>query len=170
MKTKYLLYLTLFLTLFAGSAAANETSADKNVSYLFIQSAKSGTLQPTNQTGVYKLTLYKVTPYVTYFSDRPSRITGLMPTDMFLKEWKKGFAKDAPNVGVEGVKIHSIFEKKDISSVLVLSNPNYDAKKSELTYTAKFLPGNTDNSKNMIKLKNVALFIDNVSEWCFSCV
>lgn len=160
--------------LFTSSAWANVTVDNKNVSYLFIQLARSGTLQPTAQKGVYKLTLYDVMPYVTYFSSRPNRITGLMPTEKFLKEWQNktnGFTNDAPNVGVEGVKIHHIIEKQDVSSVLVLSNPSYNTKKAQLTYTAKFLSADSaDAPQGPIKLENVALFIDNVTQWCFSCV
>lgn len=177
---KYVLVSALFVLAGTAAAATNEATAtpaatvNKNANYLFIQGAKSAELQPADATtGTYTLTLTGVRPYVTYFSDRPNRISGLLKTEKFMGEWtkdgKSSFLKDAPNVGLEGTKMHGIIGTEDKSVILVLSNPTYDSKKDTATYTAKLLEnGKAIMSNKPIKLKNVELFFDSLN-MCFGC-
>jgi len=138
--------------------------------YLFLQNASSGILKATKEHGTYQLVLQNVQPNVTYFSDRPNRITGSITLDTFLKEWQKknGFKTDAPNVGIEGIKLHAFSRDQEVSVIMILSNPIYDKKSNSLTYTARALNTNESDIKDNIKLSNIALFIDNFGS-CPSC-
>ncbi len=174
---QYCLLLTLLfpLSTFANVEAPAQTkSINKNESYLFIQLASEGILKPLkNSPSMYQLKLIGVQPYVTYFTDRPNRITGLLATTKFLRIWKENFnnnfRQDAPNVGVSGIKFHGIFRKQDVDFVLVLSQPFYNAKNNTMTYLATAL---TNNKKALpikpITFGNVALFFDDTG-WCPSC-
>ncbi|BCA94133.1 hypothetical protein TUM19329_04940 [Legionella antarctica] len=174
---KRLLINSVVLVFFLISCTAFASSKHRDVSvppnYMFLQNAKLGILKSTKKQGIYQLILTNVQPYVTYFSDRPNRITGLMSIDNFLKEWQSnvtsGFKKDAPNVGIEGIKLNAFSRSQPISVVMVLSNPIYDKKANTLTYTAheldaKYAPVVKDGTK----LENIALFIDNIGS-CPSC-
>ncbi|MCK4869533.1 MAG: hypothetical protein KAS93_00310 [Gammaproteobacteria bacterium] len=133
---------------------------------LFVQTAQSGTVtKMSNYPNKYKLQLNNVTGYVTYFSDRPNRITGLMTTNDFVTYWNKGassFAKDNPNAGLESVTINSLKKTKNVSFVFEISNPIYNHKNRTITYTAKPLNKNIRITKP-IKLGYTSIFIDDVS-------
>lgn len=140
--------------------------------YLFLQNAQSGVLKSTPTQGIYQLTLQGLQPYVTYFSDRPNRITGLMTIDTFLKEWqgnvKSGIKTVAPNVGIEGIKLHAFSRNQEVSFIMVLSNPIYDKKSNTMTYTAHPLKAQGTTNKDNIELHDIALFIDDFGS-CPSC-
>lgn len=161
--------LLFFCSVFA-YANPSDTSTQKN--YLFLQTAKTGLLKPTQVPGIYQLALKDISPYVTYFTDRPNRMTGLLPMERFLEIWqsnaKNGFKADAPNVAVEGIKLHAVSKDQTIGLVVVLSKPIYDRKTKTLTYTAQALNHEKITFNHNIKLENVALFVDNIAS-CPSC-
>ena len=158
--------IALILGLVTISASANSDS-----NYLFIQNAKSAELIPTAKPGTYQLKLLNIEPYISYFSDRPNRITGLMPITKFLNNWKlnnpNSFSHDAPNAGFEGVKMHSWSFGKDIKLIISLNKPVYDSTEKTLTYTVHSLPNNNFDLTKPNKLANVSLFID--SGFCPCC-
>jgi hypothetical protein len=99
------------------SAASNSTTP----SFLFVQSAASGTL--TQQDGTYKLTLDDVSSTTVSFTDRPQRVVDKIPTHDFINEWTVGsdsFASDPPN----GALVIYEGSMEDIL-VLELRNPLY---------------------------------------------
>ena len=136
----------------------------KNVSMLFVQTAHAGKITQASKNN-YRVVLKDVSPYVTYFSDRPNRITGVMPLQKFLKVWDKGsdsLSIDHPNVGIQAILDATEPQQNNqmITSILTLSNPRYDAENKTLTYDAKTL--NKNESIPNQQLKYVALFIDNL--------
>ncbi|KTC81676.1 hypothetical protein [Legionella brunensis] len=163
----------LFLGCCTAFAANKQTNiAAHSTNFMFLQNAETGVLKLTPQEGSYQLVLQNVQPYVTYFSDRPKRMTGLMSIESFLKEWqsntKNGFKNDAPNVGIEGIKLHAFSNGQTVSVVMVLSNPIYDKNANTLTYMAHELNTKEGEIKKDIKLNNLVLFIDNIDS-CPSC-
>ena len=72
---------------------ATEASGTPALSVLFVQNGTGGTLSETT------LTLTGVSSQTGYFSDRPYRFAGQMPTEEFIALWVEGetFAEDAPN-------------------------------------------------------------------------
>ncbi len=65
--------------------ATPEATTSENPTFLFVQLADSGTWMPnTDVEGRYFLTLRGTGEQTLYFSDRPDRIVGAMPTDRFL--------------------------------------------------------------------------------------
>ena len=64
-----------------------------------------------------QLTLDGIAPTTLYFSDRPERITGHVPTEEFLDSWGEGddsFAGDPPNA------VLSIFSEDEVNDVVVV--------------------------------------------------
>jgi hypothetical protein len=64
-----------------------------------------------------RLTLNGIAPTTLYFSDRPERITGHIPTQEFFDSWGEGddsFAGDPPNA------VLSIFSEEEVSDVVVV--------------------------------------------------
>jgi hypothetical protein len=82
---------------------------------LFVQSA--GGMAYSN--GV--LTLSQLAPTTLFFSDRPDRVAGHVPSEEFVASWDKGpdsFSKDPPNA------VLSIFDGDEVDEVvLVLREP-----------------------------------------------
>lgn len=170
---KVLLSLFLLATALTVSATPAPAAVTKKpaVNLLFVQIAKRGVLTPIkDKPGQYLLKLKGVDEYVQYFSDRPTRITGLYPTSKFISQWEEGkkagsFNKMPPNAAMSAIELH-LLKNKLVNVVVQLSAPSYNAQKRSLTYTVTILPG----EKNQVPMKNlehVALFIDS---FCASCV
>lgn len=112
---------------------------------LFVQTAHS------MRYGDGMVTLEGLAPTTLFFSDRPDRVTGHIPSREFVESWDKGpdsFAANPPNA------VLSIFHPDDVSDIVVeLKDPMLVG--SELTYTVEILDGEIPASGGPI-----ALFID----------
>jgi len=110
--------------------------SEGEAAYLFVQAGfTSGTLA-ANSDGTYALTLLNAPAQTIYFSDRPNRIVGAMPTERFLEAL--GFdPADPPNAALV---IQVDTENTDVI-MFELTAPVYDADRASLTYTATLLEG-----------------------------
>ena len=86
--TNVLLAITLFT---ASSLALASTQAEapksKSIAAQFVQTAKSATIASIAEAkGEYEITLTNVDPYVSFFSDRPERVTGMLPLAEFIND------------------------------------------------------------------------------------
>jgi len=112
--------------------AAEQAESKDKVEYLFVHSAHAAFLRDGT------LTLSGINPATLYFSDRPERIVGHVPTDVFVDQWDKGkdnFAADPPNAALS---ILSGGEPQEI--VVVLKAPRL--KSGNLVYDVDVLEGN----------------------------
>ncbi len=112
--------------------AADKTETKGKVEYLFVHSAHAAFLRDGT------LTLSGINPANIYFSDRPERIVGHVPTDVFVDQWDKGednFAANPPNAALS---ILSGGEPQEI--VVVLKAPRLKA--GNLLYNVEVLEGN----------------------------
>ncbi len=130
--------------------AAQETEQDekkKIVEYLFVQNAAKVSLKD----GV--LTLHDVNGSTLYFSDRPDRIVGHMPTAEFVKTWAEGtdsFKDDPPNAALS-----VLGDKEPRQFIVELKSPRL--KDGNLIYDVVVLEG--DKSANGAEC---SLFIDTI--------
>lgn len=100
---------------------------------LFVQNAHGVSLKDG------KLRLKRVGASTVFFSDRPQRIAGHVPTAVFIGHWGEGgkdsFAADPPNGAV------SILEGEELQEIVVeLMNPRWES--TDLIYDVKVLEGN----------------------------
>jgi hypothetical protein len=125
-------------------------------SLLFVQMAqKIDYKKSDSQSGV--ITLYDVPPQTMFFTDRPNRVVGNVPTSAFVSKWTtdrgpNGFASNPPNAAV------TVFQSDGAKTAIVeLRNPRLDGNK--LSYDVKVLQGigSTQPAEGV-------LFIDNFSE------
>ena len=140
--------------------ADHPVKSSKPLKLLFIQTARSGKLIATGSRKKYTLVLSQLNPYVTYFADRPKRITGVMPLSTFIQHWSQGtnsFAFDKPNVGLEGVLSDSTHSAQYLFK---MSDPRYNIKTKTMHYTMVALPNQRPINKNQMDFSHVALFID----------
>jgi hypothetical protein len=124
------------------SALAQAKEAD----FLFVQNAKSMAYDKG------KLTLKGISPVTIFFTDRPERIAGNMPTRVFVPFWSEGkdsFSKDNPNANL------SILEKDRALADIVVTLSHPVLKGEDLSYDVKVLEGNMP-----AKGGPVSLFID----------
>lgn len=140
--------------------------------FLFVQLADSGSWAPKpDADGVYLLTLRGTGEQTLYFSDRPDRIVGTVPTDQFLETL--GFTPvNPPNAAVV---VTTPEGGRDVL-VVELLNPVYTPSEDEdgdetLTYEAIVLSGyegaglaewtpQVDDDALPLEFENVSLFID----------
>lgn len=135
--------------------------------FLFVQTAKTATIKAVpNQTGVYDLALVSSSPFITYFSDRPMRVTGSVSCVDFEKKWPVKFKQAAPNADIVGVT-HHFLERHYANYTVVLSGMHYDAATQTTHYIMHVLPKNGKPMPNDLKLYDAALFIDGV---CWTCI
>jgi hypothetical protein len=143
------LALTLPLAALAAGekGAPDKAGSDKKVEMLFVQTAKSASLEGG------KLTLEGVSPTTVFFSDRPSRIAGHLATAEMLPLWTEGkdsFTKDPPNATL------STFsgDGKVANVVVELRKPVLEGDR--MTYDVRVLQGKMPEGA----AEGVSLFID----------
>ncbi len=115
--------------------AALAQSAAKEADFLFVQNARYMIYDRKSD----KLTLQGISPVTVFFTDRPERIAGNMPTRVFVPFWSEGkdsFAKDNPNANL------SILEKDKVVADIVVTIGRPVLKGEDLTYHVKVLEGN----------------------------
>jgi hypothetical protein len=153
---KKISYLLLTVCLLNTSAYALTKTIATNV--VFVQNAKSAELsKEVGQPGSYHLTLHKPDAFVSYFSDRPQRVTGLLASQKFLNLWdlssKAHFKQNPPNAALES---------KNANLIGTLTKPEYNQKTGDISY--RFTPLNT--AKVVATHKNLGytvLFVDDIS-------
>jgi hypothetical protein len=101
---------------------------------LFVQAFRAGTLTPDpDESGVYTLSLEGSLSDTVYFSDRPARRVGLIPTAVLLEQL--GFTPaDPPNAAL----VAQTAEGEDIL-VVELMNPRFDEAAETLAYDVRLL-------------------------------
>jgi hypothetical protein len=110
-------------------------AGEADVVYLFIQSFASGTWQPKeDEEGVFLLTLNDIGAETIYFSDRPARQVGLMPTGEFLDSL--GFTPANPPNAALATETET--GERDVL-VIELFAPVYAEAEGTLTYEAVLL-------------------------------
>jgi hypothetical protein len=109
------------------------TAQTTQASLLFVQTAQ----KIDYKDGV--MTLHDVPSQTIFFTDRPNRVVGNLPTNAFVAKWTtdkgpNGFASNPPNAAV------TVFQPDGIRTAVVeLSNPRLDG--SKLSYNVKVLQG-----------------------------
>jgi hypothetical protein len=132
-------------------AAKLATAQPQPASLLFVQTAE----KIDYKNGV--MTLTGVPAQTMFFTDRPHRVVGNLPTDRFVAKWTtdrgpNGFASNPPNAAV------TVFEPGGAKSAIVeLTNPRLDG--NNLSYNVKVLQGIGPAQPAM-----GVVFIDNFSE------
>lgn len=152
------------------SFALAENTSDKTsiktetpaISLQFVQTASAGILKRTStNSNQYYLTLYRINPYISYFSERPEHINGVVPFENFINAWPVGennYNDNPPNAVITAAKINN---ENNISSqyfLVSLSQPSFDSK----TMSAQYLVTPIGSQRiliNEIKLDYVTLFI-----------
>ncbi len=136
------------------SLSATAFAAEKPARFLFVQSAQAMTFADGT------LTLQNVAPVTIFFSDRPKRVAGHLPTRAFIANWSKGtnsFKKDPPNATL------SVFNPKAPVTVAVmeLTDPNLEG--GNLSFKVKMISG-----KLPAKAGENSLFIDAADGGCWA--
>ncbi|HEY7034032.1 MAG TPA: hypothetical protein VH482_22030 [Thermomicrobiales bacterium] len=108
---------------------------DKPVSHLFVQSFQGGALAPKpGAADTYTLTLTEGLGQTVYFSDRPERQFGAVPTGRFLQNFPFG-ADNPPNAALV---LEAGPGDNDVV-VMELTSPAYDEATRTATYEATLL-------------------------------
>jgi len=164
--------LVICTLLLANTAIASEavtTKSKQPIDVSYVQTSPSTDVKPIpGQNDSYVIKLKNVTPYITYFSDRPNRIIGQLETVSFVNKWQTGsdsFSKDAPNAVLSGV-VKGWTKNHTVNIVVELTQPVYDVKDQTLSYHAHVLRDASTPEINFKKLYYTSLFIDDV---CISC-
>lgn len=143
-----------FLAICLFWSAASSFAQEQKTELLFVQSAGS----MSYSDGV--LTLKDVAPLTVFFSDRPQRVAGHMPTKAFMQHWatgKNSFEKDPPNATL------SVFHQNApaTDAVVELTSPKVDG--SDISFRVKVLSGNVPAQGG-----EASLFIDADDGGCWA--
>ena len=138
------------VTSLAAAAPSTNSTDHSKPSFLFVQTSEGAEYKDG------KLTLIK--PSTVFFSDRPERIAGQMPSSTYVMEWSQhqdSLKKDPPNavlsmMGEQG---------RPQQVLLILRSPHIEGE--NLSYDVT-VPG----GKLPAKTQESALFIDNMGWGC----
>lgn len=163
--------LSLLILFYGSLAFATITKTNSNQpEFLFVQTAGSAIVSAVpNKKNTYILILKNVNPYVTYFTERPNRIAGLMPLEEFLKYWQEGknnFSKNIPNASLVAYHKKKFKGKQLVQHVIELTAPTYNANKKTVTYIIHDLGGDGNTLPMLARYSQIALFVDQA---CMSC-
>ena len=93
----------------------------------------------------YHLTLYGVSPYIRYYTQRPGRDTGLAQMQNFIASWNVGGNKSLkavnPNVVLYAGKINSADNDANRFTIGIMSNPSYNAAAQQFSLDVTPLDG-----------------------------
>jgi hypothetical protein len=115
------------------AAQSGTPEASDKVTLLFVQAAGSGTLTQSDQG--YTMSFRHDTGQTIYFSDRPERLTGLLPTAELVSQWPFE-GESPPNAAL------AISNAKDDSATVlvgVLSSPEWSPGSATLSYDFSML-------------------------------
>jgi hypothetical protein len=148
---------------------ATPTAAD--VSLLFVQTARSGSIAASTAPGESTLTLADVGSSVIYFSDRPNRTVGTIATADFIEQFAAAATDDPPNAAL-------VAKVGDAEAIFIfeLFTPAYDAAENGVRYRIREL-GQTDIDMDFhetpvmsievaVELGECHLFIDDLVMGC----
>ncbi len=165
LSTKANLVLTIFITtivvvlliliLYKQGFLSKQASSEP--SFLYVQSAHSGTLSVPKADGTQTLTLNDVSPVTVFFSERPDRETGHQPTAEFINEWSVGedsFENNPPNAALD-----IIGENSQNISIIELMKAKYDVQNKTLEYEVIVLDNESNGTSPEI-FNEAVLFID----------
>jgi hypothetical protein len=145
------------LALRNAAAQSGTPEVGDGIEFLFVQAATSGTLTPSDQD--YTLVFQHGAGQTIYFSDRPVRLTGLLPTAELVAEWPFE-DESAPNAALA---ISNADDAGVQVLVGVLNDPVWDTASATLSYRFSELADDIPaGSPTPIpdSFENATLFID----------
>lgn len=121
---------------------ASPVAGERTSEFLFVQSFEGGALTPKAETGTpgpdsgaaYTLTLSRGLGQTLFFSNRPERIVGAVPTPRFLDAL--GFSPDNPP---NAALVADLGNGDEEILVVELFNPTYDDASHTATYDVRIL-------------------------------
>ena len=116
------------LALRNAAAQSSTPEAAKNIELLFVQAAATGTLTPSDQG--YTLSFRHDSGQTIYFSDRPERLTGLLPTAELVSQWP--FESESPPNAA--LAISNANDENATVLIGVLSTPDWSPDSATLSY------------------------------------
>jgi hypothetical protein len=123
-------------------ASPEATPGAADVALLFVQTAGATTIEPNDDGETLALTLHTTSSQTLYFSDRPARITGAVPTERFLAVFDGEARTDPPNAVLIG---HPTTGAEDDEALVIeLLSATYDAGTGQLTYQVRLLGADED--------------------------
>ncbi|OGT31831.1 MAG: hypothetical protein A3E87_02550 [Gammaproteobacteria bacterium RIFCSPHIGHO2_12_FULL_35_23] len=143
---KFLMALLLLMGAASLSIAqsTNSTSttmtvaSNQSVSLSFVQTASLAQLSAIpGQPNQYRLILANVSPYITYFTERPGSVSGLALVPNFVNSWQVGansFATNSPNAVIYAGQINGSINSSNEFYVVKLSSPMYSIQANEMSY------------------------------------
>lgn len=161
LKIRSLLLTLCFLFGLSALGTVEAQSVNNEVSFIQVANTASLVAIP-GQSNQYMLTLFNVSPYITYYIKRPSRVSGLATLANFIKAWSVGnnsFAQDNPNAVIYAGQINGQTNQSETAYVVQLGNPSYNQQKNQISYMVTPL-GRQGFILQSINLNNVALVIN----------
>ena len=153
------IYLLAAIMLLAASCG---DSNNKGPEYLFVQTSNGATL--TDST----LTLTGISPQTGWFTDRPYREAGQVPTEEFILAWGEGensFTDDPPNADftctVDGEVINHVVEMQNPALLVPYVSEGCDSGICVLNYDITFIGPDAVEAGDFVECDGTAhLFID----------
>ena len=126
----------------AGQEATPESASSDGVQLLFVQSFASSSLENPDPADSERwiLTLSSGSGHTLYFSDRPNRVAGTIPTDRFVAAFSEETADDPANAAL----VAQTDSATEVTHAFELLSLSYDATTGTATYSVRFLSDPTD--------------------------
>lgn len=130
---------------------------------LFVISAPTAEIVATSKPeglDQYQIKLMNVQPNLTYFTEKPNRVTGTATANEFIRAWndnKLDTTINQPNVSVVGYVNNAT---KPTVYVFQLDHPNMNMQNNTMTFNAKALGDKKPPRDKVETLHKVSMFVD----------
>jgi hypothetical protein len=144
---------------------------NKSGKYVFVETGQRIKIKKINNSPRdFNVTVFGAHPKVVYFSDQPKRDYGTIDNKQFIRNWKLAnayFKKNPPGVLINYFDPTNGKNHEIKTGVFTLFNPEYNAKKRIVSYTATQIAGSP--VKEAYKYYPV-IFIDDATGSFHNCV
>ncbi|MCL5260059.1 MAG: hypothetical protein M1561_00025 [Gammaproteobacteria bacterium] len=158
-----LIFLCGFFLIFPVVPASQAVVDKARPEFLFVHNAKDAVIEKSGDSGYYTMTLQHPDKYLTYFSDRPYRIAGLMRLSKFIADWVNNvsdYNAVNPNAVISAVLKKGVMQQENVNYPVQLMGVSFYKDTETLSFKIKFLT--SVGKTTPTKLEHVTVFIDDL--------
>jgi len=129
----------------------------------FVIKANQGEMKNASQPGSYLLTIKDPVPYIGYYSNRPHRLTGIVPLLKFVQSWKVGensFAANAPNAILIPGQIDDVYNANESTFMMTVTDIGYRSSDHSLLFLVRPIRASQPFLYKEIKFSDLVLIVN----------
>lgn len=129
----------------------------------FVIKADQGEMKNASQRGSYLLMVKDPVPYIGYYSNRPHRLTGIVPLLKFVQAWKTGknsFKENPPNAILIPGQIDDVHNTNESTFMMTITDIGYQMANHALLFLVRPIRASQPFLYQEIKFNDLVLIVN----------